>query len=154
MSELTNKRLMEQVEAFNEKATAATRKFAIQVEVTKSQMLTVLRKGGKSAYAKHGFLGGEKLEFSRVYYGKKNTPIVVFTPAVASTDYTSVEIPASKISDFTDFVDEYLPFVNDLGFLSFEDMWSHFYTEAMEEVKEEIIAGGVDDYGARWGSFA
>lgn len=151
MSDKLNESLNEQIKAFNDVAAAETARLKVVVEVTSPQMLTVMRKGGKSGYAKHAFLGGEYLVFSRIYYGKKNTPIIVFTPSKPNSDYISVEIPLNQIDKCTDFTSSYLPFLIQLGFMSFEDMWLAYHNAATETVKEQQITSGATTYGDAWG---
>lgn len=154
MSDLMNDRLTKAISGFNDEVAAETKEHNIVVTVTKSQMLTVMSKGAKSHYKKEGFLGGEKIIFSRVYYGKKNTPIFVFTPKVVNSEYLSIEIPFTAVTSVTDFWDSYQNIVNDMGFNNLNEMFMAIHADCTESVTEEVTANGVQKYGAVWGSFA
>lgn len=152
MSDSLNKKLSERIKNFNSEAIRETTNNKMVTTVTSPSMLTVIRKGGKTAYAKHAFLGDEKLTFVRIYYGKKNTPIVVFIPKISNSDYSAVEIPFEKI-DSTDFVANYARIVNDLGFMSFGEMFQSFHNDSVVVAQEEEVADGMNRYGELWGSW-
>lgn len=153
MSDSLNKKLSERIVEFNREALNETKQNKMVTTVTSPSMLTIIRKGGKAAYAKHAFLGDEKLVFVRIYYGKKNTPIVVFEPKASNSEYTAVEIPFDKIGS-TDFASEYDRFVHQLGFGSFEEMFREYHADCIEVAKEEEVADGVGRYGENWGGWA
>lgn len=150
MSKEMNERLNDAIKPFNVAAADITKGNHVVVTLESPQMLTVLRNGGKASYAKQAFLGDETFVFERVYYGKKNTPIVVFKPKVASTEFVSVEIPAANLK-CTDFADWYDSIWQQDGHMTIEDMWRSLHESAMTTVKEKQVAEGVNAYGASWG---